>query len=235
VTGPTPSNDTAAVDAATDAATDPGPAVPRAGRRPALLIAFVALTAVLVAADLVIKELAFARVAGVPVVLDPAVDQAYDVFGEDGRPVGVVVPPADPGRAKNYQSRWGEVLVPKVLHLYLTTNTGAVFGLGKGGRWVFITVTLAAVGVILFVLVRSRPEQRLLHVALAMILAGALGNLYDRVRYGAVRDMFWLIPETGLYPWIFNFADAALVVGVGLVLIHSWFAERQMRREVKSD
>jgi signal peptidase II len=71
-----------------------------------------------------------------------------------------------------------------------------------------------------------------LHFGLALILAGALGNLYDRIMYGAVRDMLYLFPgvklpfgitwpggNPELYPWIFNIADAALCVGVVLIIL----------------
>jgi lipoprotein signal peptidase len=68
-----------------------------------------------------------------------------------------------------------------------------------------------------------------------MILAGALGNLHDRIHFNAVRDLLWLFPgltlpfglhwpggQSGLYPWIFNIADVALLVGVALLLIIIW-------------
>lgn len=116
------------------------------------------------------------------------------------------------------------VVVPHVLSLRLTTNTGAVFGKGKGMRWVFVVVSILAVFVIGYLLWRSDPQALWLQVALALIMAGALGNLYDRVVYASVRDMFLLFPTTTLWPYIFNVADVALVIGVSLILILSFFA-----------
>ena len=58
--------------------------------------------------------------------------------------------------------------------------------------------------------------------SLALILGGALGNLYDRMMFEAVRDLFRMLPTTPLWPWIFNLADAALMIGVGLWLLSSW-------------
>jgi len=115
------------------------------------------------------------------------------------------------------------VVVPHVLSLRLTTNTGAVFGKGKGMRWVFVFVSILAVFVIGYLLWRSDPDALWLHVALALIMAGALGNLYDRILYASVRDMFLLFPTTTLWPYIFNAADVALVIGVSLILILSFF------------
>src|SRR5690606_27114508 len=92
---------------------------------------------------------------------------------------------------------------------------------------------------------RSPARAFVLHVALALILAGALGNLYDRLMFSAVRDMFHLFPYAELlfgwtwpgpdesrmlYPWIFNLADAALVVGVVAVLLITWTYELRRSR-----
>ena len=88
--------------------------------------------------------------------------------------------------------------------------------------------------VILVLLYRSPIEARAYQVALALILGGALGNLYDRVRFAAVRDMLHMLPSTKLWPWIFNPADVALVIGVGLVLLTSYLAERQRAADSKA-
>jgi signal peptidase II len=73
-------------------------------------------------------------------------------------------------------------------------------------------------------------------VALALLLAGAVGNLYDRITFGVVRDMLWLFPgvklpfgwtwpggNDELYPWIFNVADAAMCVALVFLL---WMMSR---------
>lgn len=128
------------------------------------------------------------------------------------------------------------VVVPRVLHLQLWLNQGAIFGIGQGKRWLFAAVSVAAVFIIWRVFSRSGARQRAFHFALAGILAGALGNLYDRLRFGAVRDMVHLFPgihlpfgwtwpgtdQRGLYPWIFNCADMWLVGGVALLLLLTW-------------
>ncbi|MEL7087118.1 MAG: signal peptidase II [Planctomycetota bacterium] len=114
--------------------------------------------------------------------------------------------------------------------------------MGQGNRVFFIVVSLIATGVIGVMFWRSPAKAWGMQLALGLILAGALGNLYDRVVYRAVRDMLHLFPGVQLpfgltwpggsgggisevWPWIFNPADVALLAGVGLVLIATWRAE----------
>ncbi|MEO0477511.1 MAG: signal peptidase II [Planctomycetota bacterium] len=127
------------------------------------------------------------------------------------------------------------VVVPGLLNFQLTLNTGAVFGLGQGARPIFIVVSIIAVFVIMLLLYRSPRKARLYHLGLALILGGALGNLYDRVLYSAVRDMLHMLPSTKLWPWIFNIADVALVFGVALVLLVSWMSEMQAAKARKAN
>ena len=157
-------------------------------------------------------------------------------------------------------------------------NEGALFGLGKGLVPLFIAASVLAVGFILYFFASSRRDQRWLHVALAFILAGALGNMFDRTfmradrvvvldgesgqvervlglivgdragdpvrieswpdggaprtfdrerlaepprSLGIVRDFIKIQPVAGyeVWPWVFNVADALLVVGVGMLFI----------------
>ncbi len=100
----------------------------------------------------------------------------------------------------------------------LAFNTGAAFSSFRGSQLVLGVLAgaaLIALGVLAW---RARPEQRLRRIALATIAGGALGNLIDRVRDGAVTDFVrWRIGDAR-WP-IFNVADAALLVGVALLLL----------------
>jgi len=202
----------------------PPPAGPPAGpparayRHRAAVALFIIATVLLAAADLTVKHFAFRDVAANPVALE------RDANGQ--------LPPIPP-----HPSR---VLVPKLLALHLTVNEGAVFGLGEGGRWIFVAFTAVAAVVIITTFARSRPHSWILHLTLASILAGAVGNLYDRLVYGVVRDMLWLFPgvdlpfglhwpdgSAGLYPWIFNVADVCLVVGLIALMAMMWRQDRQ--------
>ncbi len=108
----------------------------------------------------------------------------------------------------------------------LALNDGAAFSNLRGSQ---VLLSLIAVGALVMLVVmarRTRPEQRLQRVAYAMIAGGALGNLIDRLRDGAVTDFVrWKVGE---HAWpIFNVADVALVIGVALLLLESIAARRR--------
>lgn len=131
------------------------------------------------------------------------------------------------------------VLIPKLLSLHVTVNPGAVFGLGEGYRWLFVIVSILAI-VLLTYLFAASGKQRFYQFLLGLLLAGVLGNMYDRVMFGYVRDMIYAFPgvqwsdvlgslapsaiaNRELFPWIFNIADSLLCVGVFLMLCYSLF------------
>ena len=102
-------------------------------------------------------------------------------------------------------------------------NPGAAFGFLAGASPVFrsvffIAVTAVAILIILQYLRKARVEELSLVVALALIVAGAVGNLIDRVRFGEVVD--FLDVYIGTYHWpAFNVADSAITCGAILLAI----------------
>ncbi len=198
----------------------------------------------------------------------------------------------------NLSSDEGRIIIPGFLEFRRSLNDGAVFGSFTGYVGVFILASLFALGFVFYLFANSTRWQRSLHVALAMILAGAIGNLYDRafvkadiVRYrddsrqrnsvigtligeptgekirlgdwpdgrnprpyatsevtlhrqGVVRDFIKFIPKFpsswsrvggfDLWPWVFNVADAALVVGVALLLLNCFFDRKPRIRHVET-
>lgn len=112
--------------------------------------------------------------------------------------------------------------IPDWLEFHVTANQGAVFGLGQGRRVLFVIVSVLAIGFI-FYLFSASGRQRTYQIILGMLLAGVLGNLYDRVVLGYVRDMIFALPKWDVFPWIFNVADSLLCVGVALMILHSIF------------
>jgi signal peptidase II len=127
----------------------------------------------------------------------------------------------DPGEGLWSRARsWSGDMLPQV-------NQGALFGLG--GRWgidsnmVFAVVSvLAAMGIIYWCMRSHTARDRFLCLALGLILAGTLGNLYDRLVFGGVRDfLYWYY----LIDWpVFNVADCCLVCGAGLLLLQAFFS-----------
>jgi len=69
-------------------------------------------------------------------------------------------------------------------------------------------------------------------VAVAVLLAGVLGNLYDRLVFGYVRDMIHALPAwPNLFPYIFNVADSLLCVGVAMMIVYSIFRSPHPKAE----
>jgi signal peptidase II len=120
-------------------------------------------------------------------------------------------------------------VIPGFFRLEGTWNPGITFGLASGGHTLAIKLfTMVACAAILGWLLATRSRSRLFHVALAMILGGAIGNLYDRFEWNKVRDfllVYWKDPATWHWP-AFNVADSLIVVGVILILGHELFGRR---------
>jgi signal peptidase II len=118
------------------------------------------------------------------------------------------------------------VVIPDWLQFQITCNQGAVFGIGQGYRWPFVVISVLAIGFLTYLFAAS-GRQRFWQFILGLLLAGVLGNMYDRVALGYVRDMIYILPGIFIwpgrqaFPWIFNVADMMLCCGVGLMLIHT--------------
>jgi signal peptidase II len=112
-------------------------------------------------------------------------------------------------------------------HLTMVWNRGVSFGLLRADvdmtRWALVAFSII-VSVFLAVWVR-RTSRRLTAVALGLVMGGAVGNVVDRIRFGAVADF---IDVSRLwFPWIFNVADAAITVGIVLLLLDMLLQDKQ--------
>jgi signal peptidase II len=117
-------------------------------------------------------------------------------------------------------------IIPHVLRITHWTNEGAAFSLFADSatpntvRWVLISFSLIAAVVVLVAMVRLGSRITLTTLALALILAGALGNVHDRIAYGSVIDFIEVHIFT--YHWPdFNVADSSIVVGACLLMLDS--------------
>ncbi len=166
--------------------------------------------------DIATKMYAFEHVAPTPVVLER--DQLLSNTAWSPIPPhnGVV---AIPGRLLNFR---------------LVLNDGAVFGIGSQKRGFFIVFTIVALLIAGWIFAKNTTKSSTIaHIGLGLVLGGGLGNLYDRIFIGRVRDFMHMFPDRHLpfswpggsnewFPWIFNVGDVLLLTGMGLLMIYYW-------------
>jgi signal peptidase II len=172
-------------------------AIRRAYGSPAAWLRFLIPAALGVSADLWLKAWAFP-----------------DGVDMDG-PMGRLFPGRYPAPGSSL------TLIPKVLDLTTTVNQGAVFGIGKGWVLFFLAFSVVALALIVWVFATSKRSHWIVHIALGLIMAGALGNMYDRAVFHGVRDMLRFTVRW--YPYIFNLADVMLCVGVPVLMLRWLF------------
>ena len=121
---------------------------------------------------------------------------------------------------RHYPAGEGFPVLPGVFHITRVDNTGAAFGVFRGATAFLVVVSVVSVFFLLFYLVRKilREDSSLVpgvtDWAWALVIGGALGNLYDRVRYGYVIDFL----DFRIWP-VFNVADICICVGVFLIIL----------------
>lgn len=119
-------------------------------------------------------------------------------------------------------------LIPGVLNITYILNPGGAFGLMPNGGVFFTVVTVAVfIAVSVYMLIR-RPTGRALVVALGLVAGGTAGNLFDRLTVGEVID--WI--DFRVWP-VFNIADAALVLGLGLIALQVLLADRDAEQSTR--
>jgi signal peptidase II len=121
-------------------------------------------------------------------------------------------------------------IIQKVLDFVYTENPGIAFGqlqrTGSFGRWFFVGLAIAAAITIFFFFLRTAREDDRVLGACALLLAGILGNLTDRIRFGYVIDFILL--HAGSYHWpTFNIADASICLGAVLLAYDLVFARKK--------
>ena len=131
--------------------------------------------------------------------------------------------------------------VPINFELATTFNLGALWGMGQGQTWLFATLSVVAIGVMAYFLWTAQAvESWWLTVASGLLLAGTMGNLYDRLGlhgwknnghpvYG-VRDFLDFVFFDGGFHWAtFNFADSYLVIGAIMLVLQSFTPPKEVR------
>jgi signal peptidase II len=133
--------------------------------------------------------------------------------------------------------RFGEdrVVIRNFLQFAYTENPGIAFGQlqdgGSFGRWFFVVLAAAAsVAVFYYFIKTPRSDDRVLG-ACALLLAGILGNLTDRVRLGYVVD--FIVMHAGDYHWpTFNIADASICIGALLLMLDLFLGNRKAKQSI---
>ena len=116
-------------------------------------------------------------------------------------------------------------VIGDLAQLWHVRNTGAAFSILPGATWLFVPVTLVAVGMVVYFHRTLRGRPAWVHLILGAILAGALGNLTDRLRLGYVVDFVSLGLGEARFP-TFNVADSAVVLGIGALVMYLTFFEQ---------
>ena len=117
------------------------------------------------------------------------------------------------------------IVISNFFHLVNVTNTGAAFGSFKNNNTFFIAISAIALVIVVTLLVRRRSRDILRDVSLALLVAGVLGNLTDRLLYGHVIDfLLFDLHIRFAHPWpAFNVADSCISVAVVLFVVHSFW------------
>jgi signal peptidase II len=131
-------------------------------------------------------------------------------------------------------------IVRPILELHTSQNTGALWGFGAsipGSSMIFAGLSVVAGFVILYYLFAlGAASSRVLTVALGLIMAGAMGNCYDRLAYGHVRDfVHFQVQAVGFDCAIFNFADNMLVAGAITLVLYALRQEKAPPEQSPSD
>ncbi len=205
------------------------PAARRAWRSPLAWIVLLVASITGVTADLGLKHWAFNNVASQPVAMDRDVIQqpSWHIPSHEAVPV-----------------------IPRLLNLHLVKNEGAVFGIGANQRMFFIVFTIGALAAAVVVFsCWTRADALAAHIAIGLIVAGGAGNLFDRLRFGFVRDFLHLLPgwrlpfglswpggNSEVFPWVFNLADVMLLVGMATLMwyMNSLEKRRKIAREARA-
>ena len=118
-------------------------------------------------------------------------------------------------------------VIPGFFHLTYINNDGMAFGINfPFGIYIFSTISIILTVILFWYLWTIREENIILRSGVAMILAGAIGNLIDRLLLGEVVDFLdFMIGD--LHWYVFNFADSFVTIGMGIILYDAIILEKK--------
>ncbi len=123
-------------------------------------------------------------------------------------------------------------VIPKFFHLTYVTNDGMAFGLNfPFGTYIFLSLSIIFTAFIFWYLWTIKDDGIVIRMGIGLILAGAIGNLIDRVFLGSVVDFLDFM--IGDFHWyVFNFADSYVTIGMGFVLYDTLVIEKQRKTQI---
>jgi signal peptidase II len=124
-------------------------------------------------------------------------------------------------------------VIGDAVRITLVENNGIAFGLHVKNAAIFTAFSIVACALIIVYLWKQRREGAWLRTALVLILAGAIGNVIDRVAFGKVVDFIDVGFRTVRWP-VFNVADSAVVVGMGIMIV-LMIREEKLKPAAKAD
>ena len=122
------------------------------------------------------------------------------------------------------------VIIPKILSFSYVENRGAAFGILQDKRWVFMTLSVLLIALLIFIIKYAKITHPLFIISTSFILGGGIGNMIDRIFLGYVVDF---IKATFIDFPVFNIADSAVVVGTILLGVYLVFFDKS--RSSKTD
>jgi signal peptidase II len=132
---------------------------------------------------------------------------------------------------RSFRESCGGFELTPIFDLTMVWNRGVSFGLFQAetgfGRWALVVFSCVVAGLLGWLL--RKAHRPLNAIAFGLVIGGALGNMIDRARFGAVVDFF---DFSGLwFPWVFNVADAAISIGAALIVLELLLEPRKPRAE----
>ena len=129
------------------------------------------------------------------------------------------------------------IIISNFFHLVNVTNTGAAFGSFRNNNTFFIVISSIALLIVVGLLMRRRSPDFWRDASLALLLAGILGNLTDRLLYGHVIDfLLFDLHVPFAHPWpAFNVADSCISVAVVCFIIHSFWQSKGAASPARGD
>jgi signal peptidase II len=136
------------------------------------------------------------------------------------------------GVIRSHLSPWEAVnVIPRLFNIVHTENPGIAFGLlaDLADPWrsvLLIGLAILVLAIISGILLRAGAQNMLLRMGLALVMGGAVGNLFDRIVHGTVTDFVEVHMGEHYFP-AFNVADSAITIGACLLLLDMWYSRER--------